>query len=263
MVACKDCGREFERHSNLGPLPTRCDSCKVEAKRANNRRAGTHLRAAQASIPRRDAAQPRQTKPNPICECGATIVRKGDRGPWPKRCPECALLAGREKSLRWFYNRTDDRLGELRSRYPGRIGRPQTKEHIRKRAEASTHTIRNQRRICEQCGVEYTPTGSGQRYCPNHRRVRTPGERSRPHHPKIYLPGALYDQLLAKQGGKCAICGEEANGNRLAVDHNHETGEIRGLLCHQCNTGLGSFRDNPQLLKQAIAYLGEKGVITQ
>jgi hypothetical protein len=66
-----------------------------------------------------------------------------------------------------------------------------------------------------------------------------------------------YDALLAEQGGVCVICGEaETTKNGfLYVDHCHATGRIRGLLCGLCNTGLGMFRDNPDLLRLAITYL--------
>lgn len=66
-----------------------------------------------------------------------------------------------------------------------------------------------------------------------------------------------YDEMLDAQGSRCAICGKtpEDNGRRLAVDHDHNTGEIRGLLCVSCNMGLGKFGDDPTLIAKAIAYL--------
>ena len=71
-----------------------------------------------------------------------------------------------------------------------------------------------------------------------------------------------YAELHKKQNGLCKICNQRTQGrgaakNNLAVDHDHETGKIRGLLCSHCNTGLGLFRDNPELLKIAINYLKE------
>lgn len=59
--------------------------------------------------------------------------------------------------------------------------------------------------------------------------------------------------LHAMQDGRCRICESE---EKLVVDHDHETGNIRGLLCHRCNIGLGWFRDHPSLLNRAITYLG-------
>ena len=68
---------------------------------------------------------------------------------------------------------------------------------------------------------------------------------------------ADYEKLLEKQNNCCAICYSKTGSanKRLAVDHNHQTGIIRGLLCDECNTGLGKFKDNPSLLTNAIAYL--------
>ena len=64
-----------------------------------------------------------------------------------------------------------------------------------------------------------------------------------------------YDRMLAKQGGVCAICGEPPAKIRLAVDHCHTTGKVRGLLCLRCNMGLGYFTDDPAKLEAAIEYL--------
>jgi len=52
-----------------------------------------------------------------------------------------------------------------------------------------------------------------------------------------------YDAMLTKQGGVCAICKRPPNKNRLAVDHDHTTGEVRGLLCPSCNRAVGYFEN--------------------
>jgi hypothetical protein len=67
---------------------------------------------------------------------------------------------------------------------------------------------------------------------------------------------AYYDALLERQGGGCAICGKPPGKIALHVDHDHETGEIRGLLCVGCNNALGQFHDDPALLDRAIDYVG-------
>ena len=66
-----------------------------------------------------------------------------------------------------------------------------------------------------------------------------------------------YDFMLISQAGVCKICNGIDNGywNRLAVDHSHTTGLVRGLLCAKCNKGLGQFNDNPDLLIKAAYYL--------
>jgi hypothetical protein len=63
------------------------------------------------------------------------------------------------------------------------------------------------------------------------------------------------------QDGKCAICGSNHAGTRhgkkktLAVDHDHETGKVRGLLCEACNQGIGKLKDDPEILMAAAEYL--------
>lgn len=64
-----------------------------------------------------------------------------------------------------------------------------------------------------------------------------------------------YNDILKKQNGKCAICKKENKNKRLSVDHDHKTGLIRGLLCNNCNQGLGHFRDNLDFLMAAMKYL--------
>ena len=70
-----------------------------------------------------------------------------------------------------------------------------------------------------------------------------------------------YDVLLEKQCNRCAICGKtpEENDRRLAVDHDHETGEVRGLLCRSCNLILGHAHDTINILARAIVYLEDSG----
>ena len=66
-----------------------------------------------------------------------------------------------------------------------------------------------------------------------------------------------YNQLLYEQGFACKICGITAKdyGKTFAVDHDHTTGKVRGLLCSNCNTGLGLLNDDVETLAKAIIYL--------
>ena len=66
-----------------------------------------------------------------------------------------------------------------------------------------------------------------------------------------------YMAMAEAQGHVCKICGkpETDKYGALHVDHDHQTSTVRGLLCGQCNTALGKFRDDPALLRAAIAYL--------
>lgn len=69
-----------------------------------------------------------------------------------------------------------------------------------------------------------------------------------------------YQFMLEKQKGVCAICGQKCkSGRALAIDHDHETEEVRGLLCGKCNRGLGLFGDSSKLLLDASNYLKKHG----
>lgn len=73
---------------------------------------------------------------------------------------------------------------------------------------------------------------------------------------KYGITGDEYRALLFQQDGKCWICGTRPDeGKDLAVDHDHATGTVRGLLCVPCNLGLGSFRDDIPRLLMAAKYL--------
>lgn len=63
------------------------------------------------------------------------------------------------------------------------------------------------------------------------------------------------DAIYAKAQGACAICGTEPQRRFLHLDHDHKTGKARGLLCVNCNTALGHFKDDVARLKKAIEYL--------
>ncbi len=64
-----------------------------------------------------------------------------------------------------------------------------------------------------------------------------------------------YNRMLKEQVGVCAICGHPPKKNRLSVDHDHKTGQVRGLLCVRCNRALPRFNDSADLLERAAAYI--------
>ncbi|WP_319106068.1 endonuclease VII domain-containing protein [Streptomyces caniscabiei] len=76
-----------------------------------------------------------------------------------------------------------------------------------------------------------------------------PGERLRR---KYGLTEAARDELIASQGGVCCIC---LSAPAVHVDHCHETGRVRGVLCFNCNSGLGLLRDDPDAMNRAADYL--------
>lgn len=64
-----------------------------------------------------------------------------------------------------------------------------------------------------------------------------------------------YDCMLESQGGVCGICATTVEGKELCVDHDHETLEVRGLLCTTCNKAIGQLGDTVEDLRKALAYL--------
>lgn len=66
-----------------------------------------------------------------------------------------------------------------------------------------------------------------------------------------------YNQMFVNQNGRCAICNFDLNNlyRAASIDHDHETGKVRGLLCNNCNWALGLFKDNCEFLQNAIFYL--------
>lgn len=72
-----------------------------------------------------------------------------------------------------------------------------------------------------------------------------------------------YEQLCESQDNKCAVCRAPLSfePKRPAVDHDHTSGQIRGLLCEACNQGLGNFRDDPDILRAAAKYLEKERIL--
>jgi hypothetical protein len=64
-----------------------------------------------------------------------------------------------------------------------------------------------------------------------------------------------YWQMFEEQNGVCKVCNEEPGDKKLAVDHCHDTGEVRGLLCSRCNTALGLLREDKNIMKSLMEYI--------
>jgi hypothetical protein len=112
-------------------------------------------------------------------------------------------------------------------------------------------------KACLTCGAVYeAPYGAGgwnKRYCsPSCRNLYATLRR----HGLTYQ---RHQELLVEQDHRCALCRREWSGwgGRYGphIDHDHDTGRVRGLLCGDCNTALGRFGDNADLLRRAITYL--------
>jgi predicted nucleic acid-binding Zn ribbon protein len=135
----------------------------------------------------------------------------------------------------------------------------------RKRAEEKRAKLLAERGPCPGCGGEIPPEKSGRwKYCSTacKRRVMSARWRERaPHYMRQYLYGisqAEYEAKLAEQDGRCAICRSDewpGKDNRPQTDHDHVTGRFRGILCGNCNNGLGMFDEDAARLRAAADYL--------
>ena len=93
------------------------------------------------------------------------------------------------------------------------------------------------------------------------RMKNAPHQRAKNIRLKYGLSVETFNELFEAQGERCAICGTSSFGTRAGkvlsafIDHDHISGNVRGLLCRTCNVGIGAFGDSPELLLEAAAYL--------
>lgn len=160
----------------------------------------------------------------------------------PDRCPTCRASQKRAVRSEWERQRRNDpatreEVLEAGRKAYQRKGKPERTDERRK---ADLEAYR--RRVA-------TPEG----------RARVSAVQRATNIKKKYgITVAEFDAKLIEQGGVCAICRTAEAGGRYGIwhiDHDHETGAVRGLLCTDCNLGLGRFRDDPVVLSAAVAYL--------
>ena len=157
------------------------------------------------------------------------------------------------------------------------------KIHWSEQYQKNSPTLNRQNKLpkknCKICNKEFRPRSlSNKGICSNldcryeqrkihnnNNKRRGPKSKHKKYYIKQYgLTIEQYEEMEKYQNYSCKICGDheslngkDRNGDtkRLSVDHNHKTGQIRGLLCDRCNPALGGFRDNIEALKNAIKYL--------
>ena len=133
--------------------------------------------------------------------------------------------------------------------------------HITKWREENPERLKKARKEYYARTAEYQKAKSRAWHRANPERVRArhvaQNSRKLPKVTKYGLSLESYRFLLIGQGGGCAICGRSENGKRhnFDVDHDHESGVVRGLLCNRCNRLLSNAKDSIDILKAAIKYL--------
>jgi len=121
-------------------------------------------------------------------------------------------------------------------------------------------------RICaRKRGLDYFRRNREKFYENNRRWMRLNPDKKKAHERRKHLRKYNltiegYNKISKNQNGLCAICGKEEKVNRrgstcLSIDHDHKTGEVRGLLCSRCNVALGLMNEDIKILKKAIIYL--------
>lgn len=179
-----------------------------------------------------------------------------------KACTACKHT----KPLDEFY-RVHSRPGTLTARCRACI-----KVEMRSRRAAWTEPTKPcSEKRCGKCGItkpraafgRLIGTGTGlhswcRACCATAARARRQGNPDGVRHVKYRMPRGMYDELRAKQQGRCAIC--KRDDRVLAVDHDHSTGEIRGLLCRRCNSAIGFLGDSAAMAYSAAQYLASHQV---
>jgi hypothetical protein len=118
---------------------------------------------------------------------------------------------------------------------------------------------------CKKCRASYTveyrardgyvPPPSSRFRSPRAKEKQAAAFRARKIKKKYGITIQEYDAMLEKQGGGCALCGKKKMRYRLAIDHCHSTGKVRGILCFRCNWALGILGDTPAGVSKALSYI--------
>lgn len=121
--------------------------------------------------------------------------------------------------------------------------------------------------MCKSCDGRAVANWRGRnpRYAKNWWKKRASDMAARSRKVKYGMTKAAYETVLLKQQGLCGICGIRLSRKTKSliphVDHCHETGRVRGLLCGECNFGLGKFRDSLDLIRRAAEYLEQTSCV--
>lgn len=211
----------------MQPDSRQCTKCAVEKPLSEFSKAPRGKYGVKASCKACDAARhaelhpPQPRKPR---DEEAERARYAARWSEPKQCTKCSEVKDRSE----FHKSRDGKYGPI---------------------------LKPTCKLCDAAQARQWFADNSERASENRRRWNLQNTYG--------LSVAEYNALLREQGGVCAVCGKgepNAHGRtgkqfRLAVDHCHETGAVRGLLCQKCNRAIGLLGDDPTLMRKAISYL--------
>lgn len=163
------------------------------------------------------------------------------------------------------------KLGELSESLMKTILSQATTQSIQRDMTAEPYMYPQKRfnnKPCKLCEKEFTPISPANLFCSDQCKALFSFDK---YIKSCYGIDAIdWLELYTKQNGKCAICGSKGfvmNKDRhkrlLVIDHCHSTGKVRGLLCHQCNQGIGMFKENLEFLKNAVKHVEGATTIPQ
>ena len=118
--------------------------------------------------------------------------------------------------------------------------------HVRTCACGSADVARVGKPVCPACRID--PRSSESAKARERRRTLR----------RYGITEQVWDHMLARQGGRCAVCRTDTPGGRgesWHIDHDHVTGQVRGLLCQRCNVAIGMLEDSPDLIRAALRYV--------
>ena len=207
-------------------------------------------------------------------------IRRHGCGLTPKRlCTSERKALRKSRHQEWIKRQGPDYAEQHRQRERNRI-RSRTPEQ-RQAHQLEMMRLKSKRRemgLCVACGK--IPTADGKLSCRpcldkiNARNARIKAENGERYHKlkhqarerrkasrfaRYGMTLGQYEELLARQGGGCAVCGCKSprgrHQGRFDIDHNHITQIVRGILCSHCNRAIGLLNDNPKVLRKAAHYL--------
>jgi len=193
-----------------------------------------------------------------VCaECGVPfeVEKNPNGGRPPSKCPDCKAKRARASNARWR-EANRERNRQLQREWRGRNKEKVNKAQREKYWEDPEKARERSRESVAKHRVE-----NPEAWAATQARHFTPSNKRRHNLKAAYnMTPEDYDLMLAFQGGGCKICGTKdpkTKSGRFNIDHCHESGAIRGILCNPCNVGLGAFTDDISKLEAAVRYLNE------
>lgn len=244
---CKECGGAIPPDRNVKSL-----FCSAPCKRRDQ------YKREKATPP------PRRNRPCSVEECGSAAYSKGLCQKHYMRLRDKGSLDDVRKNAKGLCtlpdcDRPHEANGLCRLHHDREMRRRRQEERLASRAHRTCLTCQNPLRVEQRDDTLFCS-----RVC-KEEDARTSGRATTASLKHYYASryGMTREEATERFGDRCNICGTQHGGGRhgnLHIDHDHASGAVRGVLCHECNIGLGKFKDDPAVLRAAIDYLERAAV---